>query len=90
MSGSGARGMSEELRERLANLCQRQWSGWMEHMLGKCTSNADGSVTISAEYATALRRQVDLSYAELSEKEKDSDRKEADRFLKVIGEEKCT
>lgn len=32
------------------------------------------------------RRQVATSYAELSEKEKDSDRKEADRVLEIVAE----
>lgn len=37
-----------EMREKLADLCHRQWSGWMTYLYGKCSSNPDGTLTIPA------------------------------------------
>lgn len=63
-----------ELREQLAALAHEQWSGWVEHML----DNLDDA------HIQGWRRQIATPYEELSEPEKDSDRKEADRVLAVL------
>ncbi len=80
------------MREELASLCHVQWSGWMQHLFSKCDATMpivlsaleDGSLIIPAEYVKNLRKQMRTPYSELSEIEKDSDRKEADRFLAII------
>lgn len=74
----------EELREQLAALAHDQWSGWMRYLFGRCRWNADGSMTIPAVSVGWWRRQLSTPYAELSEPEKDSDRKEADRYLAIF------
>jgi hypothetical protein len=74
-----------ELRERLADLAHQQWSGWMEHFLSKCDeAYGDGSIYIPREYVENLQRLINISYSELSEEEKDSDRAEADRVLAIL------
>ncbi len=78
------------MRERLAALAHEQWSGWMRYMLGKCTENPDGSITVPAGYVRALKRQMNTPYAELTEGERDSDREEADRVLLVLGDGEAT
>ncbi len=78
----------EELREKLAELAHSQWSDWMEHLFNKCSNPQIGKVaTIPAEFADRWGRQMNTPYNELSELEKDSDRKEADKYLKVLESE---
>lgn len=74
----------ETLKEDLSNLAHEQWSGWMEYLFSKSVKNEDGTVTIPKWAVDRWERQVNTSYKDLSEEEKDSDRKEADKFLKVI------
>jgi len=59
------------LRELLAELEHNQWAHWTRYMLGN----------LSPENIERWRRQIETPYAELSEKEKDSDRGWADRVL---------
>jgi hypothetical protein len=79
--------MSDGLRERLAALAHRQWSGWMSYLFGKCRMNDDATLTIPAWAVERWQRQMNTSYFDLPEEEKDSDRKEADRILYLLGKE---
>ncbi len=71
-------------REELANLAHEQWSGWMMYLFSLSTANQDGTVTIPAPLVERWTRQIATPYCALSEAEKDSDRKEADRVLAII------
>jgi hypothetical protein len=73
-----------DLREQLAALAHEQWSGWMRYFLSKC-ERADGSFAIPYDYLRNIKRQMNTPYVELSEREKDSDREEADKVLVLIG-----
>ena len=70
--------------ERLSRLAHEQWSGWMEYVFLKSTENPDGTVTIPKRAVDRWKRQMNTDYAELSETEKDSDRKEARKFLEIM------
>lgn len=78
------------MREQLASLCHEQWSGWMEYLFSKCYLNRDyldketGDLVIPEKFVRRWKRQSKTPYSELSESEKDSDRKEADRILSLI------
>ncbi len=74
--------MSEQ-REQLAALAHEQWAGWMAHLFRKCVKQ-DGGWWMPAESAQRWERQVATPYVALSEAEKDSDRKEADRVLSLL------
>jgi hypothetical protein len=76
--------MSDELREKIAELCHDQWSGWMCYLFRFGTTNDDGTFTMDAEKVARWRRQASMRYDELPEFEKDSDRKEADKFLRLM------
>ena len=73
-----------QLREQLADLAHRQWSGWLEYMLSKGTYNADGSWTMPPEFVQRWTRQMKTDYVNLSESEQNSDRTEADKFIAVF------
>lgn len=72
------------MREDLAKLAHDQWSGWMKYLFSKGTFSDDGTFTIPKELVDRWVRQMHASYHELSEQERDSDRKEADKFLEVF------
>ena len=78
----------QELREKLANLCHEQWSGWMEYLFSKCTCGGEnGNECVIPKWAVdRWRRQLETKYNNLSEVEMESDRKEADKFLKLFDE----
>jgi len=72
------------LRERLADLCHEQWSGWMRYLFDQCSPQDNGSTVIPAWGVTRWVRQMNTIYSELTDEEKEADRKEADRFLNVL------
>ena len=72
------------LSERVADLCHEQWSGWMKYMFSKAALNDDGSWTMPVEFVQRWQRQMNTPYSELSKPEQDSDRNEAQKFLKLI------
>lgn len=65
-----------KLMETLADIEHERWSGWMAHLFNKCQENADLSVTIPAEWVKRWKLQAMTKYPELSEREKESDRRE--------------
>lgn len=76
--------MEQELIEKLANFEHDRWSRWQKHLFSKCIKNNDGSYTIPKEYVDSWERQIITEYKELSEQEKESDRKEAMRIIECI------
>lgn len=73
-----------EFREALAELCHKQWSGWMRYLFKKCEENEGGAVTIPKWAVKRWSRQMETKYSQLSEDEQNSDRIEADKFLALI------
>ena len=68
----------EQLIEALADLEHERWSGW-ERYRAKCTST-----TGAAAHERRWEGQRETPYAELSEKEKESDRVEARKTLALL------
>ena len=77
---------SSEIREQLADVQHDIWAHWMRYLFYKCVKNDDGSATIPAPLVERWQRQMNTPYAELSEREKDSDREQADKVLAVLHE----
>lgn len=73
-----------ELREKVSSLCHTQWSGWMKYMFSLSVRNKDGTITIPEGLVERWDRQMTTPYSQLRVSEKESDRKEADRFIKLI------
>lgn len=76
--------MENETKETLAEYAHDAWSGWMNHLFQKSEENADGTYTIPLWAVDRWKRQLYTKYSDLPEDEKDSDRKEADRMIKII------
>ena len=81
------------MREKLAELCHEQWSGWMEYLFSKSIPyrpgdiQADKGALIIPQWAVERwSRQMKTPYSELSDNEQSSDRNEADRFLRIFKE----
>jgi hypothetical protein len=74
----------DELRERLAALEHERWSDWMLYLFGKCTLNTDGTMTIPAWAVERWLRQANAPYEQLSEEEKDADRREVGRYWALL------
>ena len=84
----------QEMRERLAALEHQQWTHWARHMLEvlnpllQMAAFSPLRLAGSDKAREALerwKRQINTPYADLSEKEKDSDREWADRVLEITG-----
>jgi hypothetical protein len=75
---------SPHLMEELACVEHERWSHWQRYLHEQCIPGADGSLTIPANLAHQWTTQMNTPYAQLSEKEKDSDREQVQRYLPVI------
>lgn len=65
-----------DVMEGLAAVEHERWSSWQQYLHSKCITNADGSLTIPSDLAAHWHRQYMTRYADLSDAEKESDRKE--------------
>lgn len=79
------------MREILAAHAHAMWSDWMKYMFEKSVPYRPGN--IQAEEGALIipkwaverwTRQAKTNYSALPEKEKESDRKEADGMLKIV------
>ena len=73
-----------EAREALADLQHDIWAHWMRWVFHICPSAPDGSITIPPNLVERWQRQIVTTYADLSEKEKASDREQADKVLALL------
>ncbi len=74
----------QKLIERLADVEHERWSHWQRYMHAKCERTDDGSLLIPAHLVERWEAQMNTPYAELSEKEKESDREQVRRYLPII------
>lgn len=75
---------TEELIEHLADAEHDSWSRWTAYLLSTCTVTAGGHMVIPAHLAEGWQRQSETSYADLTEREKESDRAEVRLILPAI------
>ena len=76
--------VTNDLREPVADLCHSQWSGWMAYLFNQGSFNDDGTWTMPADFVERWLRQSGTVYADLTEEEQNSDRREADKFLALF------
>jgi hypothetical protein len=70
--------------EALADLEHDRWARWQRYLHSQCERNEDGSLTIPAESVKHWERQITSKYTDLTDREKNSDRKEACRTIAVV------
>ena len=74
---------SIQYREKLAELSHDIWAHWMKYLFSKCNSIEGGSI-IPSKLVKRWMKQINTKYSNLSEKEKDSDREQADKIIQLL------
>jgi len=74
----------EKILELLAENEHATWSSWMLYLFEKSIKNDDGTVTIPEWAVDGWTRQANTPYNELSEEEKESDRREVRHLIPQI------
>jgi len=73
----------EGIVEKFAELEHERWSKWQSWLHSQCFRNPEftGALIIPADLVARWERQIATPYAELSEKEKESDRKQVYPYI---------
>lgn len=86
----------EKNMEALAAKQHEIWAHWMKYLFSKCkderrlksermqTYYSTGNLIIPKDLVERWQRQVETPYAELSEKEKESDREQVRKFIGLV------
>ena len=74
----------QPVRERVAELCHDQWSGWMKYLFSKCDTRPNGDVIMPKWAVERWTRQLSTQYSKLPDSEKETDRAEADKFIELF------
>lgn len=77
-------GENDRLIEELAAIEHERWADWQGYFHSKCSRNDDGDLVIPAGYVAALERLLATPYAELTEDQKENDRREVRRYWHLI------
>ena len=75
---------SAQVVEQLADIEHERWAHWQQYVHDQCERQDDGSLVIPADLAERWQVQIETRYAELSEREKDSDREQVRRYLPYV------
>lgn len=80
--------MSDELREHIAAVQHEIWSHWMRYLFSRAEgSDYAGGAVIPNALVLRWQRQMETPYAGLTERERESDREQADKVLAVMAAE---
>lgn len=71
-------------RELLSDLSHQIWVHWMKYQESVSNLNEKGEWVIPKEKVERWKRQMETNYNDLSDKEKESDREQADKILKIL------
>lgn len=74
----------EELIEKLAEIEHTRWADWQRWCHKSGMRHSDDSITLTADCVARWERQIETPYAELSEREKESDREQVYRYWPLI------
>lgn len=72
------------LVEQLAALEHERWSHWQRYMHGKGRRQPDGSLLLPGDLVERWETQIATPYERLSDREKQSDRDQVQRYLPLI------
>ena len=73
-----------EFIEKGANLEHDRWARWQQYMFSLCLKDGNPGLIIPQDLVEQWQRQINTPYSELSEEEKESDRKETRNYLPLI------
>ena len=73
-----------ELIEKLADLEHDSWSRWMKYLFNQSIKRIGGSIEIPPWAVEQWTRKMNTSYKDLSEDEKESDRKEVRKVIELL------
>jgi len=76
----------QEKIEKLADYAHQSWSRWMKHIFKKSDTMPKG-LYFSGKEIQRRQKLIATPYKDLSENEKESDRKEARKMLEILGEQ---
>lgn len=72
------------LLEDLAAIEHERWAHWQRFMHEQGQRQPDGSLVLPAELVAKWDRLIDTPYANLTDKEQESDREQVRRYLPII------
>ena len=73
----------EVIRIYLAEYAYDTWSGWIEYLFTMGKMNKSGTFTINKKSVAKWKRQMNLSFTELSEEERADEFEEADKIIDI-------
>jgi hypothetical protein len=73
-----------ELMERLADIEHQRWASWQAWVHKIATPTPSGALIIPAPYVERWERQINTPYADLSEEDKEKDRKQVRKYWHLI------
>lgn len=78
-----------ELFEELAAVEHERWSSWQQYLFDRCellTIKGEKNLLINANDFKHWQKQIDTPYRDLTEAEKDSDRKQVLRYWDLVNQ----
>lgn len=72
------------LVDELASIEHERWAHWQRYVHSKAQKRSDGSLVIPADLVAQWERQITTPFTQLSEKEKDSDRDQVQKYLPFL------
>lgn len=76
----------EELIEKLAGIEHQRWADWQAWCHKQGLRMSDGGILLLPPVVERWERQIATPYADLSEREKESDREQVQRYWPLIEE----
>jgi hypothetical protein len=81
--------MNNNLKEIVANLVHKIWARWMIYLFDQCYINKKGDYCIPLEFVSRWKKQIHTPYKDLSEPEKESDRRIAKEYIDLFNNYKA-
>ena len=75
---------SEQLIEQLAAIEHARWAHWQRYVHDQCEPQENGSLVIPADLVERWEAQIETPYADLTEREKASDREQVQKYLPTV------
>jgi hypothetical protein len=72
------------LVEKLAAIEHSRWAHWQRYVHSASLPQPDGSLVMPAELVARWEKQIATSYADLDDREKESDREQVRKYLPLI------